>query len=547
MFFARITKDIRENGRYLLLFNIVLLSLYFCLLLYHLGTVPRLFIDEVNYANEVRSFVSFGTDINGLHFPVYFSSVWGQGQSILYAFFSVPFVKLFGFSIFVFRLPFILITFILIVLLFCLFYFKMKQKELATFINIAIITTPWIFISSRWVLDANIAPVILLFGVLSIWLGVISTFSLWRRFYFALGAVLLALTTYGYITSWIYIPILCLLYLVYFLRNKLLKTSEYLIFTSILLILVLPIIYFAYEVNIVHASSVSKFLFFDIPPLPSNRVESLIDFSQSNLILEMIKNFLKGISIYLNGTDGLSWNSVVPFGALMPWTLIFVPIGMLSKNANINYRVRNLKKLICVNILAFVPLMFVVLPNYNHWNFLNINLSIMLGFGLYEVFFSLKKMIRFRILLPIIPLFLFVWFIDQSYFGIDGKETYYESQQISYSEVDKINTLMTSKKFKDKSMYVSNLSSIFPYFRLVQNPVNSNTYLKLSDQKSIFGHNMGIVNRYGYLKDMNSIEKATPMDLAIVPTNFNNSKWKKLKNITFGGANYQIVENVSKR
>lgn len=534
----------RKDDRYLLFFNIILLCLFFCLLLYHLGTVPRLFIDEVNYANEVRSFATFGTDIHGLHLPVYLSSVWGQGQSVLYALFSVPFVKLFGFSIFIFRLPFVLLTVILIILLFSLLYFKMKQRKLATFINIAIITTPWIFISSRWVLDANVAPVILLFGVLFIWLGLISTSTLLKYIYLVIGAVFFVLTAYGYITSWIYLPILCLLYLVYFLHKRSFRVREYLVFSIILLILVLPIIYFAYRVNIVHANSVSKFLFFDIPPLPSNRVESLINFSQPNLFIRMVKNFFGGVSIYLKGTDGLPWNSVPPFGAIMPWVLILVPIGMFANNINISYKVRELKELICLNIVSFIPLMFVVLPNYNHWNFLNINLSIMLGFGLYEAFYAVKNIGKFRILIPTIPLILFIWFIGQAYFGIGGKSTYYESQQISYSEVEKINTIMKSKENRGKSIFVSNLSATFPYFKLVQKPINNKTYLSMSGQKNNFGRDMGIVNKYGYLKDINTIKKSKQMDLAIVSLDFNNPKWKKIKNITLSGVHYQLVKKI---
>ncbi|MFC6170161.1 hypothetical protein [Loigolactobacillus jiayinensis] len=544
MFLKRMIKLIIKHERYLLCLNIIFFCLYFYLLTYHLGSVPRLFIDEVNYANEVRSFASFGTDIHGLHFPVYLSSVWGQGQSVLYAIFSVPFVKIFGFSILVFRFPFVLLTFSLLVLLFVLLYFKMKQRKLATFVNIAIITTPWTFISSRWILDANVAPVIFLFGVLSLWLGLISPIFLHRYIYLVMGAVLLALTTYGYITAWIYLPILCVLYLIYFLRNKLLSAREYLVFSVFLVILVLPIIYFAYRVNVVHASSASKFLFFDIPPLPANRVESLINFSQSNLLLEMLKNSLNGISVYFKGTDGLAWNSVSPFGAIMPWSLLFIPIGMFTSNMAIDHRVRQFKKLICLNIVAFIPLMFIVIPNYNHWNFLNINLSVMMGFGLYEVFNTIKNMGKFRILIPVMPLLLFVWFINQAYFGVGGKGTFYESQQISYSEVEKINTIMQRKKFDGKWLFINNLSRMFPYFKLVQQPVDNNTYLSISGQKDNFGKNMGLVKKYDYLKDMSVVGKAKSGDLAIVAPNFINPNWEKITDITFGGAPYLLVRKI---
>lgn len=82
-----------------------IIFLYATLLLKDLGTLPGIFFDEANYASEVQS---FGTDIHGLNNPVYLTSVWGQGQSILYMWLSYPIVKIFGFSIFNFRLSMVL-------------------------------------------------------------------------------------------------------------------------------------------------------------------------------------------------------------------------------------------------------------------------------------------------------------------------------------------------------------------------------------------------------------------------------------------------------
>lgn len=68
---------IRKN---LPMFIIVLLMIVFgFFLMFDLGRIPGLYIDETNYMNEVISKVSFGTDIHGLRHPIYFASVWGQG------------------------------------------------------------------------------------------------------------------------------------------------------------------------------------------------------------------------------------------------------------------------------------------------------------------------------------------------------------------------------------------------------------------------------------------------------------------------------------
>lgn len=54
-----------------------LILVYGMAMFYRLGTVPSLYVDESNYANEVISLVKFGTDIHGFYHPVYFGSVWG--------------------------------------------------------------------------------------------------------------------------------------------------------------------------------------------------------------------------------------------------------------------------------------------------------------------------------------------------------------------------------------------------------------------------------------------------------------------------------------
>ncbi|WP_054648660.1 hypothetical protein [Lacticaseibacillus pantheris] len=94
------------ENKILIVLNITLVFVFLILLLYKVSTVPNVFVDEANYANEVVSFARFGTDIHGLHLPIYLSSVWGQGQSILYAIVDAPLVRWFGFSMVTLRFHF---------------------------------------------------------------------------------------------------------------------------------------------------------------------------------------------------------------------------------------------------------------------------------------------------------------------------------------------------------------------------------------------------------------------------------------------------------
>lgn len=53
--------------------SLILSLVYVVAVFYKIATVPALFVDEANYASEVISFTNFGTDIHGLHNPIYFS------------------------------------------------------------------------------------------------------------------------------------------------------------------------------------------------------------------------------------------------------------------------------------------------------------------------------------------------------------------------------------------------------------------------------------------------------------------------------------------
>mgnify|MGYP004700756405 CR=1 FL=1 len=518
----------------LFLLNLVVIFLYAILIMYKLGSIPNLFVDEVNYANEVISFANFGTDIHGLHFPVYFSSVWGQGQSVLYAVFAYPFVKLFGFSIFIFRLPFAILTIVLITSIFFILY--TQNKKLATFVNVALVTTPWIFISGRWILDANIAPIMLLFGTLMICLSVTKS---QKRIFIILGAIFISVTTYGYIASWLYLPILCLLYLILFVRYHYYEFKDYILLIAVVIILIVPILIFSYHSNILHSTSPSKFLFFDIPPLPSGRASSLIDFSNKHLFETMLNNFYNGVSMYFSGSDKLPWNSVQPFGAIYPWLLLFVPFGAFCK-LNLTTTTQLFRKLVVLNIMAFLPLMFIIIPNYNHWNFLNINFAILVGFGFFAVAEKFNSAICDMAIL-VVPIIIFGCFLNFSYFGLNGKETFYNQNLISYGTVKRIDTIMEGHNHK---LYVNHLYSLFPYFRLVQKPIDSQTYLKKSSQIEPFGKTMGDVQNYGYLEDMSQVKAARRNDLALVSAKFSSKYWKCIYTVKIYGQDYKIVERI---
>lgn len=161
-------------------------------------------------------------------------------------------------------------------LILCLLIFKVyqwsKSLRLTTMVNIALISSPWIFISSRWILDANIAPLMFMLATILFASGAMSKSKLLRIIDVLFGALFLSLTAYGYVAAWLYLPVVCVLYFIAFVKDDSFKIWEYIVSVAVILLVAVPIIVFAYRVNILKLTHATKFLFFDIPPLPANRL-----------------------------------------------------------------------------------------------------------------------------------------------------------------------------------------------------------------------------------------------------------------------------------
>ncbi|MBA5972548.1 hypothetical protein [Leuconostoc mesenteroides] len=453
---------------------VTIIFLYLLYLVHDLGKVPGLFFDEANYAAEVRSFSTFGTDIHGLRFPVYLSSVWGQGQSILYTIFAVPFVKLFGFSMFVFRLPMVLIGLTFIALMTYTTKRVSKNNYLTLFVLTMLISSPWTFMSLRWVLDANIGPLILNLGVCLIVLGLSGSNSLLNnQILIYSGFIFMALSAYGYMALWLYLPLLIIMIFIFALKNNLLSIRDVLISSVAMFVIALPIILFAIKIFVFHGSGPSHFLFFDLPSLPGSRQSSLIDFSSKHILIDMWNNFQTGINFYISGFDKLPWNSINGYGVLYPIFLIFTIIGLIIPSKFYkNYETAvYLWKLM---ILTFLPLTFVIRPNFNHWNVVNFPIIIVSAFGLYFAFSKIKN--YFSVILITAPVIIMLIFMTNYW----GNRSFSKNGMISYSIVNKLNN--TTKGHK---VFISNLTWNFAYFKLIQN-VSPEEYNNEQDHLNAF-------------------------------------------------------------
>lgn len=497
----------------LCLLLIVFVSLIFFLVLtYKIDELPGLFIDETNYMNEVISEINFSKDINGLHNPIYFGSVWGQGQSVLYSWLVIPLIKLVGFSILAFRLPMAIISFLAIIGFTIATYLTQKNKFLAFTILVILCTSPWVYISSRWVLDANISPIFVSLGLVLFYFALIIERN--KFLVISFSGILIGVSAYGYIASWIYLPFLVSGIFIISLFNKWISLRYLLLWILCLMVVSSPLIVFAYRVNIMHISRVSHLFFFDYPYLPANRTSSLILFDH-NIINNVLNNLTTGIKQFFAGTDNLPQNGVAKKGIIFLPLFILGVIGGLFTNQGLNINTIKLKFLCLIASISFIPCAMVIKANFNHWNLVWYPLIVFTAFGFFSLINRLNLLLdtKLAFILLGIPIASFISFTVFSYFGVNGNETFFNSSDGSYSETYKIDAMMKNE-YRGKKLFLNGLYDNFSVFRLVEKPIDRKSYLRKQEtDKDLIG--ISPLLKYGYLRDFQDLYEAKKGDLAI--------------------------------
>ena len=175
-------------------------------------------IDEAMTVLNANSLAKSGTDILGEKLPIYFDTWLYGGQSPFATYLVGVMIKLFGYSLFVTRVP----MFVFSMLGLVAFYKFLKEviPENETLINIAFCLaciSPWHLYSSAFTLDCNFLPHIAMFGMYFLAKGINST----KSKYFVFSMLFFGLGFYCYILSAIIIPILlAVLFLILLIKKK---------------------------------------------------------------------------------------------------------------------------------------------------------------------------------------------------------------------------------------------------------------------------------------------------------------------------------------
>ena len=209
-------KEKTENTKYriMLLFAFIL---HIGVFIYFMVKKP-INIDEAMTVLNANSLAKSGTDILGEKLPIYFDTWLHGGQSPFATYLVAIMIKLFGYSLFVTRVP----MFIFSMLGLIAFYKFLKEviPENETLINIAFCLaciSPWHLYSSAFTLDCNFLPHIAMFGMYFLAKGINST----KSKYFVFSMLFFGLGFYCYILSAIIIPVLlAVLFLILLIKKK---------------------------------------------------------------------------------------------------------------------------------------------------------------------------------------------------------------------------------------------------------------------------------------------------------------------------------------
>jgi hypothetical protein len=304
----------------------------FCFRIYKYPVIPPgLNQDEASAAYDAYSIAKYGIDRNGDRFPVHFVG-WGNGQSALYHYLVMPFIKVFGLSPATSRIGNLLAGMASIIVFF--FLGKALGNPLLGIIGAFLIAfAPWSIMASRWGPEASILPPVLLIAVFLY----VKAFADWR--YLVPSFIVLALSFYAYSPAYFFTP-LFLLYLIWHIRHYFAGIGAYVKKTGISLAafvaISVPIGLFILINIVIKSAHAFSVLGITIPKMVQTgcRYEKFVFLDSGARGMGRFLQVLQQNFEYFYNTvfrqEGASWCVLQPFGYYYEFSNIFLIIGLLT-------------------------------------------------------------------------------------------------------------------------------------------------------------------------------------------------------------------------
>ena len=179
----------------------LLLALGIFVRLYRFGSAPPgLNQDEAFAAYDAWALLHYGADSSLHRFPVYLTA-WGSGMNALESYLLIPLFALLGTKTWVIRLPQLLLSLVSLWAAYRLGRRAAGERAGLLFLG-ALALCPWHIAMSRWALESNLAPGLLLLGLCCFLRG------LEQPRFLPLAGLLYGLSLYAYSAIWPVMPLL---------------------------------------------------------------------------------------------------------------------------------------------------------------------------------------------------------------------------------------------------------------------------------------------------------------------------------------------------
>lgn len=269
--------------------------------------------DEASIGYDSWALLHYGIDRNGSTFPAHLIA-WGSGQNVLYAYFSMPFIALFGLNVFSVRIVNLIFGILSVLVVYWMVTrFRGYKAGIASMALLAI--APWHIMLSRWGLESNLFPAMLL---LSVWFYLKAAD---RRCFLPLSSLLFALTLYSYGSAYLVVTVFCLAGLIRLIYLKTVQLRWIFISLGIFLLLAFPIYLFV-MINLFGWQTIQIGLL-TIPHTYGSRITSITGFSVSGFFSNVYNN------LFLQ-TDGSTRNAFPIFGCFYLISLPFCVFGLIK-------------------------------------------------------------------------------------------------------------------------------------------------------------------------------------------------------------------------
>lgn len=304
--------------------------------------------DEAGMMYDAYCMANYGTDRYLNENPVYLIN-FGGGQSVLYASIVSIFIRIFGFSLFVVRLPAVIFSVITIILAYILSR-KYIGKKFALILAFLITICPWHIMQSRWGLDCNLLSSFIMISVFAL-------LNSKKDWHYIIAGICWGLTLYTYALSYIMLPVYFVVLCAYLLYVKKITIKQIIITILPIFALAIPLILFQ-VVNYCGLQSI-KFGPITIPKLYTYRISEIgLDNILKNLNVSSPNNVFQ----LMFSADHNAFNSFKEYGTIYYILIPFMIGGLVINIKDTIVGIKERKfRLRTVFLIQFITVFLVVL------------------------------------------------------------------------------------------------------------------------------------------------------------------------------------------